>query len=94
MIPSVTEQENMKADKGQFDEVLRRMIEKNPKKTADIKQSKLGFRRKKNPETDPVKLAIGVEKQSPMELTAEQWGQVRLTDQCDRKYRERKKNKP
>jgi len=57
MIPSVTEQANMKADKGQFDEVLRRMIEKNPKKTADIKQTNLGFRRKKNPETDPQKIA-------------------------------------
>jgi hypothetical protein len=47
---------NMKADKGQFDEVLRRMIQKNPKKTAEIKQGKLGFRRKKNPETDPQKI--------------------------------------
>ncbi len=47
----------MKADKGQFDEVLRRMIGKDPKKTADIKQKPLGFRRKKNPETDPKKIA-------------------------------------
>lgn len=46
----------MKADKGQFDEVLRRMIGKNPKKTAEIKQTGLGFRRKKNPETDPQKI--------------------------------------
>lgn len=48
---------HMKADKGQFDEVLRRMIAKNPKKTAEIKQAPLGFRRKKNPETDPQKIA-------------------------------------
>jgi len=30
----------MKADKGQFDEVLRRMLEKPPKKTAEIKADK------------------------------------------------------
>lgn len=81
----------MKADKGQFDEVLRRMIAKNPKKTADTKQTPLGFRRKKNPETDPAKLALGVEEQPPMKLTAEQWEQVRLTDEHDREYRKKKK---
>ncbi len=30
----------MKADKGQFDEVLRRMLEKPPKKTSQIKAEK------------------------------------------------------
>ena len=30
----------MKADKGQFDEVLRRMLRKPPQKTADIHQPK------------------------------------------------------
>ena len=30
----------MKADKGQFDEILRRMIAKNPQKTAEIKGEK------------------------------------------------------
>jgi hypothetical protein len=30
----------MKTDKGQFDEVLRRMLEKQPKKTAEIKAEK------------------------------------------------------
>jgi hypothetical protein len=30
----------MKTDKGQFDEVLRRMLEKPPQKTADIKAPK------------------------------------------------------
>jgi hypothetical protein len=56
----------MKADKGQFDEVLRRMLAKNPKKTADIKQAKLGFRRKKNPETDPKIIAeFGLEDPLP-----------------------------
>jgi hypothetical protein len=30
----------MKADKGQFDEVLRRMLDKPPKKTADIHKPK------------------------------------------------------
>ena len=80
----------MKADKGQFDEVLRRMIEKNPKKTAEIKQTPLGFRRKKNPETDPAKLAVGVDEATPMELTAEQWKQVHMADETDREYRKKK----
>ena len=30
----------MKADKGQFDEVLRRMLEKPPQKTSDIRAEK------------------------------------------------------
>jgi predicted CopG family antitoxin len=53
----------MKTDKGQFDEVLRRMIEKNPKKTAEIAAQNEDdartrkFRRKRNPETDPQKIA-------------------------------------
>jgi predicted CopG family antitoxin len=53
----------MKTDKGQFDEVLRRMIEKNPQKTAEIAKENeddrrtRNFRRKKNPETDPRKIA-------------------------------------
>lgn len=37
----------MKADKGQFDEVLRRMLKKSPQKTADIRQPK-----KEHPEQD------------------------------------------
>jgi hypothetical protein len=41
----------MKADKSQFDEVLRRMIQKNPQKTATIKKSK---HRKKNPHEGPM----------------------------------------
>jgi hypothetical protein len=40
----------MKTDKGQFDEVLRRMIAKNPQKTATIKK----VRRKKNPHEGPL----------------------------------------
>ena len=32
--------EGMKADKGQFDEVLRRMLETSPKKTAEIHKPK------------------------------------------------------
>jgi hypothetical protein len=32
--------QNMKADKGQFDEVLRRMLEKAPQKTSEIKAEK------------------------------------------------------
>ncbi|HEY1658327.1 MAG TPA: hypothetical protein VGG14_08275 [Candidatus Sulfotelmatobacter sp.] len=55
--------EPVKADKSQFDEVLHRMIEKNPKKTAEIAAQNehdartRNFRRKKNPETDPKKIA-------------------------------------
>jgi hypothetical protein len=30
----------MKVDKGQFDEVLRRMVEKQPEKTAEIRAAK------------------------------------------------------
>jgi hypothetical protein len=40
-----------KADKGQFDEVLRRMIQKNPQKTAEIKKR---VTRKKNPHEGPM----------------------------------------
>ncbi len=39
------------ADKGQFDEVLRRMIQKNPQKTATIKKR---VTRKKNPHEGPM----------------------------------------
>jgi hypothetical protein len=41
----------MKADKSQFDEVLRRMIQKNPQKTATIKKR---VTRKKNPHEGPM----------------------------------------
>jgi hypothetical protein len=34
------EWQDMKADKGQFDEVLRRILDKPPQKTADIKAEK------------------------------------------------------
>jgi hypothetical protein len=40
----------MKADKGQFDEILRRMLEKPPQKTAEIKAEK-----KKPPKRSPQK---------------------------------------
>ena len=48
------------ADKGQFDEVLRRMARKNPKKTADIKAFRSpevdpgSPRRRRNPYTGPL----------------------------------------
>jgi hypothetical protein len=50
-----------------------------------------GFPRKKNPETDPAKLAMVFPESAPMKLTAEQWEQVRRTDEANREYR--KKNK-
>jgi hypothetical protein len=37
----------MKADKGQFDEVLRRMLAKPPQRTADIKGRKKAQRKAK-----------------------------------------------
>jgi hypothetical protein len=84
---------SMKADKGQFDEVLRRMIAKNPQKTAEVKQKPLGFRRKKNPETDPVKVAIAeAEKLTPMKLTAQDVEMVRAVDAFNREYRKKKKS--
>jgi hypothetical protein len=39
----------MKADKGQFDEVLRRMLQKPPQKTADIHQRKKAQAEKPKP---------------------------------------------
>ena len=54
-----------KADKGQFDEVLQRMLRKNPQKTSEIH-----VERRKNPETDLRRLPIGVEPASP-EVVAE-----------------------
>ncbi len=53
MITSVTGQVKpmTQADKGQFDEVLRRMIAKNPQKTAEIKKR---VTRKKNPHEGPM----------------------------------------
>ena len=44
-----------KADKGQFDEVLRRMLKKNPQKTSEIKKKR---EVRKNPETDPKYLPV------------------------------------
>lgn len=41
-----------KTDKGQFDEVLRRMIQKNPQKTTTIKKTR--YSRKKNPHEGPM----------------------------------------
>lgn len=37
----------MKADKGQFDEILRRMLNKRPQKTSDIRKPK-----KERPQSD------------------------------------------
>jgi hypothetical protein len=81
----------MKADKGQFDEVLRRMLAKNPKKTKEIKQTALGFRRRKNPETDPRYLPV-FDGSHAMVLTPEQEEQVRLVDEYNREQRKKKKS--
>ncbi len=48
----------MKTDKGQFDEVLRRMLAKNPKKTSEIKSKRSRVERRRNPETDPAYLPV------------------------------------
>jgi hypothetical protein len=39
----------MKTDKGQFDEVLRRMLQKPPQKTSDIKAEKKAEDKKSKP---------------------------------------------
>jgi hypothetical protein len=69
MITSVTEQERMKKGKQnpppepipvvneeEFTEVVRRMVNTGPMTREDVEQK--GFRRKKNPETDPRKIRL------------------------------------
>jgi len=43
-------------NKAEFTEVVRRMVNTSPVTREDVEQR--GYRRKKNPETDPVKLAM------------------------------------
>jgi hypothetical protein len=80
MITSVTEQEHMKNGKknppplepippvneAEFTEVVRRMVNTSPVTREDVERR--GFRRKKNPETDPAKLAMVFPKAPPMKL--------------------------
>jgi hypothetical protein len=76
-------------DEAEFTEVIRKMVNTSPMTRQDVEGR--GIRRKKNPETDPVKLAMVFPDAPPMKLTAEQWEQVRLTDEHDREYRKKKK---
>ena len=68
--------ETVKADKGQFDEVLRRMLAKNPKKTSEIKSKRSRVERRRNPETDPAYLPVfdGSEK---VKLTEEEFEKIK-----------------
>jgi hypothetical protein len=66
----------MKADKGQFDEVLRRMLTKNPKKNSEIKAKRSRVERRKNPETDPARLPVFDFKEK-VELTAEEFKEIK-----------------
>jgi hypothetical protein len=77
-------------DEAEFTEVVRKMVNTSPVTRKDVEHR--GYRRKKNPETDPVKLAMVFPQAPPMKLTAEQWDQVRLTDQHNREYRKKKKS--
>jgi hypothetical protein len=104
MITSVTEQETMKkkkapapelepippVDEAEFTEVIRKMVNTSPVTRESVERR--GIRRKKNPETDPAKLAMVFPDAPPMKLTARQWEQVRLTDEHDREYRKKKKS--
>ena len=73
----------MQADKGQFDEVLRRMLKKNPQKTSEIKNP----RKRRNPETDPRYLPVIDFSKPPMLLTPEQEDQIKEAQRIDREYR-------
>jgi len=79
-----------RVDEAEFTEVVRRMVNTSPVTRKDVEHR--GFRRKKNPETDPVKLAMVFPKAPPMKLTTEQREQVRLTDEHNREYRKKKKS--
>jgi len=76
-------------NEAEFTEVVRKMVNTSPVTREDVERR--GFRRKKNPETDPVKLAMVFPKAPPMKLTAQEWEQVRLTDEHDREFRKKKK---
>ena len=67
VLRSEPEQKTMaKADKGQFDELLRRMVSKNPQKNKDIRKVRVrpadevddDVELRKNPETDPAYLPV------------------------------------
>lgn len=77
-------------DEAEFTEVVRKMVNTSPVTRKNVEGR--GFQRKKNPETDPAKLAMVFPEAQPMKLTAEQWEQVRLTDEHDREDRKKKKS--
>jgi hypothetical protein len=70
MITSVTEQDAMKkqkpsnleaippVDEAEFTEVIRKMVNTSPVTREDVEDLSKLRRRKKNPETDPAKLAM------------------------------------
>jgi hypothetical protein len=77
-------------DEREFTDVITKMVNTSPVTREDVE--KRGIRRKKNPETDPVKLAMVFPEAPPMKLSAEEWRQVRMTDELNREYRKKKKN--
>ena len=78
-------------DEAEFTDVIRKMVNTSPVTREEVERR--GFRRKKNPETDPVKLAMVFPDAPPMKLTAEQWEQVRFTDEANREYGKQKKKR-
>ncbi|MGB8919434.1 MAG: hypothetical protein WCC89_21450 [Candidatus Sulfotelmatobacter sp.] len=74
-------------DEEEFTEVVRRMATAEPVKLEEVR----GYRRKKNPETDPAKLAMVFPKAPPMKLNRKQWEQVRLTDEANQDLRAKNK---
>lgn len=103
MITSVTEQKRMKTkknpppeletippvDEAEFTEVVRKMVNTSPVTRDEVE--KRGLRRKKNPETDPAKLSMVFPPTPPMKLSAEEWEQVRLTEEMNREYQKKKR---
>jgi hypothetical protein len=73
----------------EFTEVIRKMVNTPPVTREDVE--KRGLRRKKNPETDPVKLAMVFPEAPPMKLSAREREQIRLTDEFNREYRRKKR---
>jgi hypothetical protein len=76
-------------DEAEFTDVIRKMVNTSPVTREDVERGRL--RRKKNPETDPVKLAMVFPDAPPMKLTAEEWRLVHLANEHDREYRKKKK---
>ena len=75
-------------NEAEFTDVIRKMVNTSPVTREEVERR--GVQRRKNPETDPRRLPV-FDFSRPMQLTAEQEEQVRLTDAGNRAYRKKKK---